>query len=123
MATETSRSLDKPAAAGAMPGRTLVLVFQVITPHVPLEIVGTVDGRPFYYRARSGRWSLWSDPWDYGQNDERRRLGQGSIFANDDHDLVDALSRITTTFRDMIAQHPMYAHLDEDVDPHAVSPG
>lgn len=73
---------------------------------VPLEIEGTVFGRPIYFRARSTRWELYeglrenitgADAEDHLAGDGITRLGGGEWEEDQDEDTALALTLIVTT--------------------------
>jgi hypothetical protein len=65
----------------------------------PIQIEGTINGVGVYYRARLGRWELYSGGVQYDESGQPKALGtayvDGGCCADDDEDDVStALDRI-----------------------------
>lgn len=78
----------------------LVVTFAVLCPAVPLEIVGWVAGRSFYYRERHGAWRIFDDA--YGPLQEELPLAEGLA---DDFHLMAAIGRVMGVFEQQVAPY------------------
>jgi hypothetical protein len=88
-----------------------VIDLVVTVPGCPLEIVGSIDGRPVWYRARGPRWELYEariEDLDAGSIDPQTRriagtniqfIAEGLCEGDQDTDLLFALARIGSATR------------------------
>lgn len=77
-----------------------VFVFQVITPYVPLEIIGTINGHPFYYRGRHDRWAVYDNILTYGNHGTAIKNGDTSH--GRENELSFAIVRILSAFEETL---------------------
>jgi hypothetical protein len=80
--------------------RHVVMVFEILCPVAPLEITGTVDGRPFYYRGRHERWGVYPGLEEYGNR--RPPIASGNAVSGEEADLAFAMNCITLAFEPQI---------------------
>lgn len=83
------------------PEQNDVFVFQVITPYVPLEIVGTVNGYQFYYRGRHNRWGVYRGLWEYAEGKLPMASGHTER-VGEECELTFAFVKILTAFTEKL---------------------